>query len=110
MSIAYSQVGIAHAMSYGLSFLLGIRHGLGNCVVFKHLQDYYPEGVALFEEMLKKQNIELPVDLCADLTEDEFDQMCEISLRMEPLWENALGSGWRQKIDKDALKEIYKKI
>ncbi len=110
MSIAYSQVGIAHAMSYGLSFLLGIRHGLGNCVVFKHLQDYYPEGVALFEQMLKKQNIELPINLCADLTEDEFDQMCEISLRMEPLWENALGSAWRQKIDKDALKEIYKKI
>src|SRR5690606_35922631 len=37
MSIAYSQVGIAHAMSYGLSYRLGIKHGLGNCLVFQHL-------------------------------------------------------------------------
>ena len=34
MSIAYSQVGVAHAMSYGLSFLLGTKHGIGNCIVF----------------------------------------------------------------------------
>ncbi|MDH3345506.1 MAG: iron-containing alcohol dehydrogenase, partial [Desulfobacteraceae bacterium] len=27
MSIAYSQVGICHALSYGLSFVLGIHHG-----------------------------------------------------------------------------------
>ena len=97
-------------MSYGLSFLLGIRHGLGNCVVFQHLHEYYPEGVALFKEMLKKQQIKLPSGLCADLSEDEMDHMCDISLRMEPLWVNALGTHWRQKIDKDTLKEIYRKI
>src|SRR5690606_36460258 len=27
MSIAYSQVGLAHALSYGLSYVLGIKHG-----------------------------------------------------------------------------------
>src|SRR5690606_4463104 len=48
MSIAYSQVGVAHAMSYGLSYLLGVKHGIGNCIVFDHLEEYYPEGVALF--------------------------------------------------------------
>ena len=32
MSIAYSQVGVAHAVSYGLSYLLGIKHGIGNCI------------------------------------------------------------------------------
>src|SRR5690606_10055088 len=54
MSIAYSQVGIAHAMSYGLSYRLGIKHGLGNCLVFQHLGEFYPEGVALFEKMAQK--------------------------------------------------------
>ncbi len=34
MSIAYSQVGVAHAMSYGLSYVLGTKHGIGNCIVF----------------------------------------------------------------------------
>ena len=110
MSIAYSQVGIAHAMSYGLSFLLGIRHGLGNCLVFNHLKDYYPEGVELFWQMLRKQRIELPENVCSDLSEDELDMMCDVSLRMEPLWENALGSNWKEQIDRDILKEIYRKI
>ena len=110
MSIAYSQVGIAHAMSYGLSYLLGVRHGLGNCLVFKHLGVYYPEGVALFEQMMKKQGIELPQNLCAGLTEDELDIMCDVALQMEPLWENALGSEWQQLVNRQVLKEIYKKI
>jgi len=45
MSIAYSQVGVAHAVSYGLSYLLGTKHGIGNCIVMNHLQEYYPAGV-----------------------------------------------------------------
>ena len=53
MSIAYSQVGVAHAMSYGLGYLLGIKHGVGNCIVFEHLEEYYPEGVAMYKAMRK---------------------------------------------------------
>ena len=66
MSIAYSQVGVAHAMSYGLSYLLGTKHGIGNCIVFDHLDEYNPEGVALFKEMKVKHNIQLPQGLCAN--------------------------------------------
>lgn len=110
MSIAYSQVGIAHAMSYGLSYLLGVRHGLGNCLVFRHLEDYYPEGVNLFKQMMGKQEITLPTGLCSGLSDEDFDTMCDVSLRMVPLWENALGKDWRHKINSDILMEIYKKI
>ncbi|MGI9546583.1 MAG: iron-containing alcohol dehydrogenase family protein [Flavobacteriaceae bacterium] len=110
MSIAYSQVGIAHAMSYGLSYLLGVRHGLGNCLVFNHLKDFYPDGVILFENMLDRQEITLPTGLCSQLHEKDLDIMCDVSLRMTPLWENALGVDWRDKINAGILKEIYKKI
>ena len=110
MSIAYSQVGIAHAMSYGLSFLLGIRHGLGNCLVFNHLKDYYPDGVELFQQMMSKHGIDLPKNVCASLSDDDLNMMCDVSLRMEPLWENALGSNWKQQVDRDVLKEIYIRI
>ena len=34
MSIAYSQVGACHALSYGLSFVLGTHHGIGCCITF----------------------------------------------------------------------------
>ena len=84
MSIAYSQVGIAHAMSYGLSYLLGIRHGLGNCLVFNQLDDYYPEGVQLFRKMLAKQKIQLPSGVCSNLTEDDFNTMIGVAMSMEP--------------------------
>ena len=55
MSIAYSQVGVAHAVSYGLSYLLGTKHGIGNCIVMNHLEEYYPKGVAEFRQMVEKK-------------------------------------------------------
>lgn len=75
MSIAYSQVGVAHALSYGLGYLLGVKHGIGNCIVFDHLDEYYPEGVALFKKMKEKHDISLPQDICKDLSDKEFDIM-----------------------------------
>ena len=110
MSIAYSQVGVAHAMSYGLSYLLGVKHGIGNCLVFQHLEEFYPEGVALFNLMREKHRIELPNGLCANLDAKDFDTMIEVAMRMEPLWENALGQNWRKIITPEKLKSIYKKI
>ncbi|HEV7622238.1 MAG TPA: iron-containing alcohol dehydrogenase, partial [Flavisolibacter sp.] len=59
MSIAYSQVGVAHAVGYGLSYLLGTKHGIGNCIVFDKLQEYYPEGVKEFKYMVEKNNIDI---------------------------------------------------
>lgn len=110
MSIAYSQVGVAHALSYGLGFLLGVKHGIGNCLVFQHLNEFYPEGVAVFKQMMDKHNITLPTGICAHLTDDEFDKMVGIALGMEPLWENALGKNWKSTITPEKLKSIYKKI
>ena len=110
MSIAYSQVGVAHAMSYGLSYLLGTKHGIGNCIVFDHLEEFYPEGVKLFKQMKAKHNITLPQGICANLSDKEFDTMINISLSLEPLWENALGKNWKKRMTPQKLKELYQKM
>ncbi|MGB3149354.1 MAG: iron-containing alcohol dehydrogenase family protein [Maribacter sp.] len=110
MSIAYSQVGIAHAMSYGLGYLLGVKHGIGNCLVFQYLEEFYPEGVKLFHRMIEKHKIDLPKGICKQLTDSELDKMVSVALRMEPLWENALGENWKSIITRDKLKSIYKQI
>jgi 3-deoxy-alpha-D-manno-octulosonate 8-oxidase len=110
MSIAYSQVGVAHAMSYGLSYVMGIKHGIGNCLVFQHLGEFYPEGVALFNKMREKQGIALPSGVCKSLNEADMDTMISVAMGLEPLWENALGAEWKQKISPEKLKAIYKKI
>jgi len=110
MSIAYSQVGVAHAMSYGLSYLLGTKHGIGNCIVFNFLEEFYPEGVKLFKDMLKIHNIELPTGLCEHLEDHHFDTMINVALSLEPLWENAIGKEWKKTITPDKLKALYKKM
>ena len=110
MSIAYSQVGVAHALSYGLSYLLGTKHGIGNCIVFDHLEDYYPEGVALFKEMKAKHKIELPQGICADLSDKEFNIMIDVALSLEPLWENAIGKQWKKTITRETLRALYQKM
>ena len=110
MSIAYSQVGVAHAVSYGLSYLLGTRHGIGNCIVFNHLEAYYPEGVKEFKYMVEKNQIDLPKNICAYLSDEEFDKMIDVSLGMKPLWENALGKNWEQQITRTTLRKLYERL
>ena len=110
MSIAYSQVGVAHAVSYGLSFLLGTKHGVGNCIVMNHLQEYYPQGTAEFKKMVEKNGVEIPQGICANLAEEDFDKMMDVSLGMKPLWENALGESWEQIMTREKLRALYEKL
>lgn len=107
MSIAYSQVGVAHAVSYGLSYLLGTKHGVGNCIVFDKLEEYYPEGVKEFKYMVEKNKIDIPQNICKGLTDEQFDTMINVSLGMKPLWENALGKDWETKMNRDKLRKLY---
>src|SRR5687767_1789696 len=83
MSIAYSQVGVAHAVSYGLSYLLGTKHGIGNCIVMNHLEEFYPEGVSEFKKMVELNNIDIPQGICSGLTEEQFDTMINVSIGMK---------------------------
>jgi 3-deoxy-alpha-D-manno-octulosonate 8-oxidase len=110
MSIAYSQVGVAHAISYGLGYLLGTKHGIGNCIVFNHLQEFYPAGVDTFHKMVEKNEIHIPEGITKGLTDEQFDTMINVSLGMAPLWENALGKDWQKIMTKEKLRVIYEKL
>jgi len=110
MSIAYSQVGICHALSYGLSFVLGIHHGIGNCIVFDTLEDYYTEGVDEFRQMMEKHKIQLPRNIVAGIKNDQLEKMADVALILEPLWENALGTDWKRTMTRDRIKELYLKM
>lgn len=110
MSIAYSQVGVAHAVSYGLSYLLGTKHGIGNCIVMNHLEEYYPEGVAEFKYMVEKNNIDIPTGITKGLSDEQFDKMIDVSLGMKPLWENALGKDWEKIMTREKLRALYDKL
>ncbi|XOD67011.1 MAG: iron-containing alcohol dehydrogenase family protein [Flavobacteriales bacterium Tduv] len=110
MSIAYSQVGVAHAMGYGLSYLMGIKHGIGNCMVFDQLEEFYPEGVKIFKQIVDKHQVSIPKGVCAMLSDAQFSHMIQVSLGLAPLWENALGKDWEQVITPEKLRKMYEKI
>lgn len=110
MSIAYSQVGVAHAVSYGLSYLLGTKHGIGNCIVMNHLEEYYPAGVKEFKYMVEKNKIEIPTGITKGLTDEQFDKMIDVSMGMKPLWENALGKDWEKKMTREKLRLLFEKL
>jgi 3-deoxy-alpha-D-manno-octulosonate 8-oxidase len=107
MSIAYSQVGVCHALSYGLAYVLGVHHGIGNSIVFDQLEAFYPEGVREFRWMMEKHGITLPQNVVAGIEEDKLEKMIDVAIILEPLWENALGADWRQCMKRDRIRELY---
>ena len=110
MSIAYSQVGVAHAVSYGLSYLLGTKHGIGNCIVFDKLEEFYPGGVKEFKYMVEKNKIDIPQNITKGLSDADFNKMIDVSLGMKPLWENALGKDWEKMMTREKLRALYEKL
>ncbi|MFZ5568929.1 MAG: iron-containing alcohol dehydrogenase family protein [Thermodesulfobacteriota bacterium] len=110
MSIAYSQVGVAHALSYGLSFVLGVHHGIGNSIVFDYLEEFYPQGVIEFRRMMDKQGIRLPRNIVRDLDAAGLEKMTDVALGLAPLWENALGKNWRELMTRERIRELYQRM
>ncbi len=110
MSIAYSQVGACHALSYGLSYVLGTHHGIGCCITFDYLDEFYADGVKEFRSMMDKRNIELPRGLVADLEDDQIEKMVTVALGLDPLWENCLGKDWKTIMTRDKTKSLFLKM
>jgi 3-deoxy-alpha-D-manno-octulosonate 8-oxidase len=107
LSIAYSQVGVAHALGYGLSYVLGARHGIGNCVIFNYLEEYYPVEVREFKEMVAKHRIPLPREMTKGLDEHRMSEMIRVALSLDLLWQNALGPDWKKIMTPEKARELY---
>jgi len=110
LSITFSEVGACHAISYGLATVLGIHHGIGNCVVFNQLEEFYPEGVKEFKEMMRLNKIELPKGVTANCTSEEIERMIDVTLTLTFMWEHVCGQDWKKIITRDKLRELIKKM
>jgi len=110
LSLTYSEVGVCHALSYGLSKILGEKHCLANCLAFQHLEDYYPEGLVEFREMLKKHNIDLPQGLSENWTDEQITAMANVAYNLPHMWNHAIGLDWKEKIKIDTIKDLYKRM
>ncbi len=110
LSLSYSEVGICHALSYGLSYVFGTRHGYANCLAFNVLEDYYSDGYKEFKEMLETHNIELPEGLSKEWTEEQITKMAEISYALSHMWDHAIGTDWQEKVDLEMIKDLFRRM
>jgi 3-deoxy-alpha-D-manno-octulosonate 8-oxidase len=110
LSIGYSQVGICHALSYGLSFGLGTRHGLANCIIFRKLEPYFPREVAKFHEMAEKRGISFQADVCHGVPEQLFNKMVAVAMGMAPLWQNTFGPDWQTIVTPTFIHDFYRRL
>lgn len=110
LSVSHSEVGICHALSYGLSFKLSIPHGISNCIVMRFLGEFYSVHVDNFLKMEKLNSVLYPKKyfmMIKSLSDDQIEEMIKISLLMDGPLRNALG----EKCDfKSILKKQYQLI
>lgn len=110
LSLTYSEVGICHAISYGLSKILGMRHCYANCVAFNHLGDYYPEGVTEFKEMISKHAIDLPQGLSKEWSDEQITAMATVSYNLPHMWNHAIGSDWKEKVTIKSIEGLFRRL
>ncbi|HXS35611.1 MAG TPA: iron-containing alcohol dehydrogenase family protein [Flavipsychrobacter sp.] len=110
LSLTYSEVGVCHALSYGLSKILGEKHCYANCLAFQHLEDYYPEGVAEFKQMLVKHKVKLPQGISNSWTDEQITAMAQVAYNLPHMWNHAIGTDWKEKISIDLIKDLYKRM
>ena len=109
-SLTYSEVGVCHALSYGLSKILGYRHGFANCVAFQHLEDFYGPAVSEFNEMLITNAVELPQGLSRDWSKEQISAMAQVSWNLPHMWIHALGHDWQKRISLEDIKDLFKRL
>ncbi len=107
LSLTYSEVGVCHALSYGLSYVFGTRHCYANCIIFNVLEDYYPEGVKEFKKMVAQNDIFIPTNISKDWTNEEIEKMIDVCWALTHMWKHAIGEDWEQKLTRQTLKDLY---
>lgn len=110
LSLTYSEVGVCHALSYGLSKIHGTRHCYANCIIFQHLEDIYPEGVGEFRQMLKKHGIDLPQNLSKQWDEATITSMAEVSYNLPFMWNHAFGDNYKEIATPDYIKSLFRRL
>jgi len=109
LAVANSNVGICHPLSYGLSLVLGLRHGYAITIAFNQLEEYYPE-VKDFKLILEKYNICLPKIIDESVTDEQISKMADATLLNEKPLENAFGKKWKEIFTKEKVINLLKKM
>jgi 3-deoxy-alpha-D-manno-octulosonate 8-oxidase len=110
LSIGFSEVGVCHALSYGLSYVLGYHHGIANCLAFNHLEDVYGKEVDDFHRMVDLHRVDIPEGITKNLGQGQLEKMADISIRLDHMWKHAFGPDWQEKVNKERIIDWFLKM
>jgi 3-deoxy-alpha-D-manno-octulosonate 8-oxidase len=110
LSLTYSEVGVCHALSYGLGKVLGLHHCIANCIAFDKLEEVYGDHVQEFKGMVKQRGIHIPQGLAKDWSEETISAMSEVAYALPHMWDHAFGPDWRKVLDLDRIKGWYRRM
>jgi 3-deoxy-alpha-D-manno-octulosonate 8-oxidase len=110
LSLTYSEVGVCHALSYGMSMVLHTHHGLANCIAFNQLEDVYGDYIQEFKSMVDKHHISIPSNLSDDWSDETIDSMTEVAIKLEHMWRHAFGENWKEVLDRNRIKAWYRRM
>jgi len=109
-AIANSFVGIIHPFSAGLSVVLDTHHCIGNCITMNAMEEFYPKEYKEFFEMAKKQGIEVPKGIGANLSDETYQALYNSTVIHEKPLSNALGDNFKEILTYKKVKEIFKRM
>ena len=109
-SIANSSVGICHALSYGIAFILGYRHGIANTIVFNQLEEYYGEDVLKLRRMVEKHKVKLPSGVTRGITAEQLDRMIQLTYMLERDLISALGPEFKKILTPEKISRLYERM
>lgn len=109
-AIANSFVGVVHPFSAGLSVVLGLHHGVANCMVMTAMEEFYPAEVDELRRMAEVQGVLIPSGVCRDLSDEQYLKLYQSTVMHEKPLANALGDKFRNILTLEKVVEIFKKI
>jgi len=110
LGIASSYLGLVHPMSAALSVVFGTKHCVSNCMVMRAMKDIYPEYYDEFWIYAKKFKINIPERLCANLTDEQYNDLYKATIIHEKPLENFYGENFKSILTIDYLSKLFEKI
>jgi 3-deoxy-alpha-D-manno-octulosonate 8-oxidase len=110
LSIGHSEVGVCHALSYGLSYVLDFHHGIANCIAFNQLEDIYGQAVRDFHTMVERHKIDIPQGISKGLAREQFEKMAITAFGLDHMWRHAFGLDWAKQVNKEKIIDWYKRM
>ena len=74
------------------------------------MESFYPNEYNEFMTMAKKQDIEIPHGICADLSNEQYRALYQSSIVHEKPLTNALGKYFRDVLTEDRVKELFERM